>query len=154
MTPLTRRRLLLYLAGTFVLGAIAGGAFGFGRSQRPPSKPFDREVMRDRICKSLITDLELTPDQQVKLDPIIRRNMEEFEAVHRDHFAQIGEVMKRGRERIAAILTPEQQAKFEAMEREREKQRRKDRGGPSRGDKSEKFGGSGRPPGSKASGEK
>ncbi|HAB16586.1 MAG TPA: hypothetical protein PLX89_01520 [Verrucomicrobiota bacterium] len=135
MTPLTRRRLLIYLAGTFVLGAIAGGAFGYGRGHQPPPKSFDREAMRVRFRDRLTSDLGLTKDQQVQLEPILQQNMDEFDAIHREHFAQIGEVMKRGRERIAAILTPEQRAKFEALEREREQRRKDDRGGPRRSDK-------------------
>jgi hypothetical protein len=129
MIPVTRKTILLYLAGTFVLGAVAGGAVGYGWGRRPVFKPFDRDEMRTRFCNRLVNDLGLTEPQQSQLDPIIRQNMDEFEAVQREQYGRIGELMKRHRERIASILTPEQRARFEMLEREREQRFEKERGG-------------------------
>jgi hypothetical protein len=129
MIPVTRKTILLYLAGTFVLGAVAGGALGYGWGRRPVFKPFDRDEMRAKFCNRLVNDLELTEPQQGQLDPIIRQNMDEFEAVQREQYGRIGELMKRHRERVASILTPEQRARYEALEREREQRFEKERGG-------------------------
>lgn len=116
----TRRTIILYLAGTFVLGAVAGGALGYQWGRQPVFRSFDRDEMRARFCDRLVNDLGLSPAQRDQLDPILRQNMEEFEAVHRDHYSQIGTIMKRHRERIASILSPEQKSKYEALEKERE----------------------------------
>lgn len=128
MIPVTRKTILLYLAGTFVLGAVAGGALGYGWGRRPVFKPFDRDEMRAKFCNRLVNDLGLTEPQQGQLDPIIRQNMDEFEAVQREQYGRIGELMKRHRERIASILTPEQRVQFETLEREREQRFEKERG--------------------------
>jgi hypothetical protein len=119
----TRRTIILYLAGTFVLGAVAGGALGYQWGRQPVFKSFDRDEMRSRFCNRLVSDLGLSPAQRDQLDPILRQNMEEFEAVHRDHYSQIGVTIKRHRERIASIMSPEQKAKYEAMEKERDRER-------------------------------
>jgi len=116
----TRRIILAYLAGTFVLGAVAGGAFGYSWGRRPVFHSFDRDEMRVRFCDRLVSNLGLTATQREKLQPILQQNMNEFETAHRDHYSQIGTLMKRHRERIASILDPDQRTKFEAMERERE----------------------------------
>lgn len=136
MIPVTRKTILLYLAGTFVLGAVAGGALGYGWGRRPVFKPFDRDEMRTRFCNRLVNDLALTEPQQSQLDPIIRQNMDEFEAVQREQYGRIGELMKRHRERIASILTPEQRTRFETLEKEREQRFEKERGAkhPRRGE--------------------
>jgi Spy/CpxP family protein refolding chaperone len=123
MTPPTRRAVLLYLSATFILGAVAGGAVGYGFGRRPIFGPFDREAMRARMCDEITRSVGLTPEQQTQLDPLVRQGMEEFEAVHREEMARIREVMRKGHDRIAAILTPEQKVKFDAMERERESRR-------------------------------
>lgn len=129
MIPPTRRIIIAYLAGTFLLGAIAGGALGYSYGRRPVFRSFDRDVMRTKFCDRLVTDLGLSDPQREQLDSIVRQNMEEFEAVHRDHFRQIDELMKRQRERIAAILDPAQRGKFEAIEKEREERMPKRNGG-------------------------
>ena len=123
MTPPTRRTVLLYLSATFILGAVAGGAVGYGFGRRPIFRPFDREAMRARMCDDITRSVGLTPEQQKQLDPLVRQGMDEFEAVHREEMGRIREVMKKGHNRIAAILTPEQQVKFDAFERERESRR-------------------------------
>ena len=116
----TRRTIILYLAGTFVLGAVAGGALGYQWGRQPVFRSFDRDEMRARFCDRLVNDLGLSSAQRDQLDPILRQNMEEFEVVHREHYSQIGTIMKRHRERISSILSPEQKAKYEALEKERE----------------------------------
>ncbi len=121
MIASTRRTILLYLSGTFLLGALAGGAIGYGYGRRPVFKPFDREEMRTKFCNRMTSDLGLTSQQQEQLDPIVRQNMDEFEAAQREHYGRIGELMKRHRERVASILTPDQQVKFETIEKERER---------------------------------
>ncbi len=136
----TRRIVIAYLAGTFLLGAIAGGALGYGYGRRPVFRSFDRDEMRTKFCDRLVTDLDLSASQREQLDPLVRENMEEFEAAHRDHFRQIEDLMKQQRERIAVILDPAQRQKFEKIEKEREERMPKRNGGKPAGksDKSQR----------------
>ncbi len=123
--PTTKLAAVAYVAATFLIGALAGGAVGYGYGRKPIVRPFDREAMRAHICDSLTTKLGLTPAQQQQLDPIVRQNMEEFDADRRQQMAKMGDRMKEGSLRIRAILTPEQQVKFDALEKERWKDREK-----------------------------
>lgn len=133
MNSPTQKTVVMYLAATFVVGAVAGGAIGYGAGRRPTFRPFDREEMRVKVCERFTTELSLSPEQQKQMDPLVRQGMEEFENAHREQKARLRELMEKGRERMAAILTPEQRVKFEAMEQERENRmqsRSKGPGGP------------------------
>lgn len=120
MNPLSRKTLLTYLAGTFVLGAVAGGAIGYNRGKRPMFRSFNRDQMREEIKGKLTRDLSLNPEQVEKIDGILRTNMEELDTINRDHHKQIEVSMTRGRERIATLLNPEQKKILEAKDRERQ----------------------------------
>ena len=77
--------------------------------------------------------MDLNEEQQKQLDPLIRKGMDEMDSAHREHRARLRELMSQGRQRMEAILTPEQRVKFDAMEKERESRmqsRSKGPGGP------------------------
>ncbi len=128
--PTTKLAAVAYVAATFLIGALAGGAVGYGYGRKPIVRPFDREAMRAHICNDLTSKLDLTPAQQQQLDPIVRQNMEEFDADRRQQMAKMGERMKAGSQRIRAILTPEQQVKFDELERQRWKDRERNHDRP------------------------
>lgn len=117
--PATKTIAVLYVAATFLLGAIAGGMVGYGYSHRQPKRPFDKDAMRQEMKARFTKDLDLSADQQKQLEGILVKNMEEFGSAHREHMDHIRELVKGGRDRIAGILTPVQKVKFEAMEKER-----------------------------------
>lgn len=131
MNALTRKAALLYLAATFVVGGLAGAAAGFTYGRKPRFRPFDRDGMRQRICGDLSSKLGLTEEQKKQLEPLVQTGMEEFGTAHKEHVERIRELKRKGDERISSILTPEQKAKFDAYQLEREKDM--PRGGP--GDK-------------------
>jgi len=116
----TRKTVLLYLAATFVVGAVAGGAIGYGVGRRPVFRPFDREEVRVKTCQRFTSELNLDAEQQKKLDPLVRQGLDEMDAAHRQHSERLRGLMREGRDRISEILTPEQRVKFEAIEAERE----------------------------------
>jgi Spy/CpxP family protein refolding chaperone len=116
----TRKTVLLYLAATFVVGAIAGGSMGYGMGRRSMFRPFDREEARVKTCQRFTSELNLNAEQQQKLDPLVRQGLDEMDAAHRQHKERLRGLMRQGRERISEILTPEQRVKFEAIEAERE----------------------------------
>ena len=128
--PTTKFAVVAYVAATFLIGALAGGAVGYGYGRKPIVRPFDREAMRAHICDTLTSKLGLSTEQQKQLDPIVRQNMEEFDADRRQQMAKMGERMKAGSLRIRAILTPEQQVKFDELERQRWKDRERNHDRP------------------------
>jgi Spy/CpxP family protein refolding chaperone len=134
--PATKTAVALYVGATFLLGAIAGGTVGYGYSHRQPRRPFDPNVMRQEMKDRFTKELSLTPEQQQQLETILKKNMDEFGSAHKEHMDHIRELVRGGRDRIAAILTPEQKVRFEAMEKERkEREKGSLHGGP--GDRGE-----------------
>ncbi|MCW5557786.1 MAG: hypothetical protein KIT22_08140 [Verrucomicrobiae bacterium] len=123
MNSPTRTAVLSYLAATFAVGAVAGGAIGYGVGRRAMFRPPDREEMRVKVCERFTSELHLDAEQQRRLDPLIRQGMDEFDAAHREHEERLRELMRKGHNRLSTTLnlTPEQKAKFEAMEAERER---------------------------------
>ncbi len=121
MNPLTRRAATLYLTATFVVGGAAGLAVGYSVDRRPKAPRFDPATFKEKIAHDLTRDLDLTAEQQRQLGPIIEQNIAEFDTCRRENMERVRFSMKCGRDRIAAILNPEQRAKFEEMERERDR---------------------------------
>jgi hypothetical protein len=101
----------------FTLGLAAGamglrlyersyGALAEGRGGR-----FDRE----RYVSLLTRDVQLTADQRKELDRILDDTREEFAEVRKTIAPQVTEIKERARGRIRAMLTPDQQPRFEAF---------------------------------------
>jgi Spy/CpxP family protein refolding chaperone len=109
----------LVFAGVFACGAIVGGAIAFRRgAYLLQQKGADRFVFQQ--WRELSDKLELTPEQKKKSRPIIGRAMKDRQAEQK----QMQVIMERMMADLAALLTPEQRAKYEEH---REEQRARDR---------------------------
>jgi Spy/CpxP family protein refolding chaperone len=121
---------LLVLA-VFILGLLVGGvgnhlwgAHVWG-SQAPP-----QSAGRPQPPQPISKVLGLSPDQQKQLDAIFNDTHPQFEALAQQRQALRAQTGAR----IRAILTPEQQVKFDAMTKERDSRGRgPNRGGPPAG---------------------
>jgi Spy/CpxP family protein refolding chaperone len=157
-------KVVLVLVGIFLAGAVTG-AFVMVRVGR---EMFARRPMPDQWAsmqlKRLAERLDLTPDQEEQIKPIVRRNMEELRKLRRSAMSETRTVFERMQHEIEEKLTPEQRTKFEQMNREfRERARRfmQDRqnrppggpGGPGF-DRDHRGGQDGEPPGEKPPPEK
>lgn len=132
MRPRVKGALLLLVA--FLLG-VATGALGFGvyraragwwRSPRNPAQ--FRQVLLDRLTR----ELDLTPDQRQQVEAILGQTGQEFARLREEFGPRVRDIRARSREKIRAILSPEQQAKFEALEKEWERRAERWRGGGAR----------------------
>ena len=83
------------------------------------------EESADQHLQMLSEKLNLTDDQKAKIKPILQDQMRQMKAVHED--TSLSEEQKRAKmksihesshDQINAVLTPEQQAKFEQMRKE------------------------------------
>ena len=63
--------------------------------------------------------LSLNADQRARLEAIFNRRRERLEAFHREVRSRFESEQKDLRNEIAQVLTPEQQAEFERLVRER-----------------------------------
>jgi Spy/CpxP family protein refolding chaperone len=130
MTPRVKGGLLLFLA--FLLGA-GTGALGFGVYQsrtgwwgprRDPARFQQFQVRR------LTRELDLRPEQRQQVEAILRETGQEFAKLRGEMAPRIREIRGRGRERIRAVLDPEQQAKFETLAAEWERRAERWHGRP------------------------
>jgi len=101
----------------FALG-VTTGALGlrlyersYGASAEGRGGRFDRE----RYVSLLTRDVQLTSDQRKELDRILDDTRGEFAEVRKTIAPQVTEIKERARGRIRAMLTPDQQPRFEAF---------------------------------------
>ena len=138
-------KLILALAGLALLAAPALRAADAPEAPPPGDKPDRherREEMRENL-KKMAKELNLTADQQSKIEAIHQQAREALKALHDDttlsedqKHAKMKELRKSTEDQVHALLTPEQQAKAKEL---REKHGR-------HGDKGDKPGGE-KPPG-------
>jgi Spy/CpxP family protein refolding chaperone len=118
MRPRVKGALLLLLA--FLLGT-AAGALGFGLFQARMGwwrSPRDPAPFQQLLLKRLTRELDLRPEQRQQVETVLRETGQEFARLREEVDPRVREIRVRSREKIRAILTPEQQAKFEALEKE------------------------------------
>lgn len=141
-------KLVLLLAGIFLAGGVTGAFVGQKVLQAKMSRRPMPEHWAPRHLKRLAEQLELKPEQQEELRPIIKRNMDELNHLRTTAMTATKVILERMEREVSEKLTPEQRAKFEKQNQEfREKMRKfgADRLGGPRGER----GGPDKPPGDK-----
>jgi Spy/CpxP family protein refolding chaperone len=123
----TRSEAAVLVLIVFLLGAIAGatanhlwGERVWGK-QLPPSPP-TREQIVDRMTK----DLSLTPDQAKQFGDIVDDTRSKIHADYAAADTERDSLRLQGRDRIRAILTPDQRPKFDAIMQKIDEERKKD----------------------------
>lgn len=127
---MNNKRAIAYLFLVFALGAALGvlgtlwaGRTGWAAPSGPPS-------MRDKqgAAQWLTHELALTAEQQQQLGVILDETATNYEAIRDRVRPEYEQVRQTSRDRIRAILTPEQTARFEElvqqMDEERARRRR------------------------------
>ena len=123
----------LSLLAALALGFHAGMAVN--AAETPAAKAEARPVLRggltnraDRV-NALAAELKLTPEQQEKLRPILLAESQKAVEVFRDanlsreaKMAKIKEVRDANREKVKAILTPEQWEQWDKLRQNRQSQ--------------------------------
>jgi hypothetical protein len=91
-------------------------------SEQPPNtKPTRNQVMND-----LTQRLQLTSDQQKRIGVAIDDTRAKSQALYAPLDAPRERIRKEGRAEIRAVLTPEQQVKFDDFMKRLDEQRKKD----------------------------
>jgi Spy/CpxP family protein refolding chaperone len=117
MTNLTRWKVIGYAAALFIAGAATGSVVTHGLS-RHPKVAHKRDII-ESIRNRLQTRLNLTPEQQQKIEPFLQQAGEKFKAIHDNSVKDFARASDELDAQIATVLTPEQRAKLEEMCRER-----------------------------------
>ncbi|MGI8819908.1 MAG: hypothetical protein ACR2ID_03415 [Chthoniobacterales bacterium] len=117
-----RTLITLAIASTLGLGAIAGlqaedhggrgghrgkhGGMGGGRW--------------GNALEHLTKDLDLTPQQQATVGPIVEQTKPQIKAIHQEAMQKTHAVIENAEAQIRPLLTPEQQQKLDAMKKAHE----------------------------------
>ena len=115
----TTLKVWLVLVVVFVLGSFTGGAVtGFYHAMSRS----DRNAPHDRFEK-MRRDLNLTEDQTKSVSTILDETRNEYRSLRAELRPRFEEPRQKARTRIRALLTPEQQQKFDAMVAQQDAQR-------------------------------
>jgi hypothetical protein len=109
-----KRNLLTLIA----IGAIAAG--GFAWAQGGPGGPHGAGGWHGHAGGTLdhvSETLNLTPDQKTKVQPILDQAKPQLQAIHQDAMQKAKAVMDATMAQIRPLLTPEQQAKADEMQK-------------------------------------
>jgi protein CpxP len=101
----------------------------FGQGQDPASKDTDwhgrgHHHERGNPVEHLTKALDLTPDQQAKIQPIFDQAKPQLKAARQESRQKIKEIRENIHAQIRPILTPAQQQKFDALKKAREDMRK------------------------------
>ena len=107
------RKAVLWIVAVFVLAAALGSVSGYMYGHRAPGPPLSDDAKRQQKVATLTKELQLTPEQQTQVDAIFRDIQGNFQAIRKDSEAQIEVARQAGRDRLRAVMTPEQKPKFE-----------------------------------------
>ncbi len=111
----------------FLLGALLGGVGNHVWGERVWGKQIiNTQPTRNEIVGELTRDLQLTPDQQKQLGSIVDDTRAQWRTLYTTIEPQHEQIRQQSRDRIRAILTPEQKPKFEEFMHRIDEQRKKD----------------------------
>jgi Spy/CpxP family protein refolding chaperone len=119
MTSLGKRKLATYVLVIFLAGAASGALVAWQVSRRVPVAPLTPTEIGARLRARFQTQLDLTPEQRHKVDPMIDQAMLRVEAIRQETANHVFANASQLHEQMLTVLTPEQKTKFEAFERER-----------------------------------
>ena len=110
------------LTALTISGALALGSFAV-YAQPHEGGPGHREKhirMMGNPLEHLTKELDLTPDQQAKVTPILDQAKPQIQAIHREAMEKMRAVVENSGAQIRPLLTPQQQAKFDAIKKAHE----------------------------------
>jgi Spy/CpxP family protein refolding chaperone len=120
MTP--KLKPWLFLAMIFIAGIMTGAALTIGLGPHFKSNP-GAQQMKSRWRAHLTERLNLTADQQSKIEPILTDSENKIQEARKTNMETVSQIIQKTNAQIAAILTPDQQAQLEKMSKEMDQNR-------------------------------
>lgn len=112
------RKVKLWLALAFVLVFLAGAALGVFAGALHARRVFVHgpgPFAGERMRRHLQRELSLTPEQAVKIDPVIDRTAAQLETIRRETAERVSQTMNESHREIVPFLTAEQRERLERM---------------------------------------
>jgi hypothetical protein len=119
MSQFSKWKTIGYAAALFATGAISGVALGVYETKTHLLEPQRTQEIADRIKTRLQAKLDLSPDQEAKINPIVDNTAAEVRTARMEMAQRIGKIFEESYAKISAILTPDQRKKLDQMEKER-----------------------------------
>ena len=119
MTSLGKRKLATYVLAIVLAGAASGALVAWQVSRRTPVAPLPPAEIGARLRARFQTQLDLTPEQRRKVDPMIDQAMRRVETIRQETASHVFANVSALHEQMLTVLTPEQKARFEELERVR-----------------------------------
>lgn len=109
----TKRNLITLAA----IGAIALGGFAFAAPHGGPGGRHGGWRGHGFALEHLTKSLNLTPDQQSKVQPLIDQARPQIVAIHKDAMQKTHAIIDNTMSQIRPMLTPDQQKKLDAVQK-------------------------------------
>ena len=112
----------LYLFLVFVSGAVVG-ALGYRMYSPPPARSehhLGPKEMRKQYLDELTARVNLTPDQVLKVNAILDDTDARFNQARGQHHQAVEQIKEDHRNKLRALMTPEQLVKYEQFRSERD----------------------------------
>jgi protein CpxP len=128
--PFTTRKLQMKLRLITLTAACAAmlATISIGNAQEPAQKDAGGNRHRHHnwgnSLEHMTKTLDLTPDQQAKIGPILEQAKPQMKAAHQESKEKMKTVRDNIRSQIRPILTPVQQQKWDAIQKAREDMRK------------------------------
>ena len=117
MTSPGRTKLIMWtvLVAVFLLGSVTGAALsGLIRSRASGARDSRERSVSERFAK-MRAELNLTDQQTTQIKTILDDTKSEYKALRTELKPRFDEPRLKARAKIRALLTPEQQQKFDAI---------------------------------------
>ena len=117
------RRAYLYFALTFLLGALVGATctYYYAWSHGHWRRPYNRTTFINHLTR----DLDLSATQVQQLNQILDGSTGKFRAAQEQADSQLNAIRQETRSQIRQILSPQQSAKFDALQQRWDERRRR-----------------------------
>ena len=111
------------LVAIFACGGVSGGLVAYRVARRNAWHHPSPEVWGARQMDRVTAGLRLTPAQVARIQPIVKRNIEELAALRRQSMRTSRKILERMEAEVAAELTPEQRIQYEQLLKQRRHER-------------------------------
>ena len=131
MTPrgVTRLKIWLVLLGVFALGCLTGGFLDSAyRLKAADERRHERggRGREEKMFERMKSDLNLSEQQATEIRAILEETRNGFRALRAEARPRYDALRQNSRARIRALLTPEQQQRFDARNAERDARHERD----------------------------